>query len=72
MVKDGWHMSHGYDLYVLDDHVRVAMKKDRNGSLVSAAVYRWSKPLNCWVNVYDSRTLDTVRRGLAKGTYRVM
>lgn len=72
MVKDGWHVCHGYDVYVENGYVRIAMKKDRNRSLVTAAVYRWSDRLKCWVNVYDTRTLDTVRRGLAKGTYRVM
>ena len=71
MIKDGWHVCHGYDVYVLDGYVRGAMKKDRNGSLVSAAVYRWSKSLNCWVNVYNTRTLGTVSRGLAKGTYMI-
>ena len=71
MVTDGWHVCHGFDVYVEDGYVRGAMKRDRNGGLVSAAVYRRSKSLNCWVNVYDTRTLDTVRRGLAKGTYMI-
>ena len=71
MVKDGWHVCHGYDVYVLNGYVRGAMKKDRNGGLVSAAVYRWDKRFRCWVNVYDTRTYNTVRRGLAKGTYMI-
>ena len=72
MVNDGWHVCHGRDVYVEDGYVLRAMKLDHNGGLVSAAVYRWDMRLKCWVNVYDTRTFNTVRRGLIKGTYKVM
>jgi hypothetical protein len=72
MVNDGWHVCHGRDVYVKNGYVLRAMKEDRNGRVVSAAVYRWDMRLKCWVNVYDTRTFNTVRRGLIKGTYKVM
>lgn len=72
MVKDGWHVCHGRYVYVENGYVLRAMKRDHNGGLVPAAVYRWSDRLRWWVNVYDTRALSTVRNGLANGTYKVM
>ena len=71
MVKDGWHESHGYDLYVEDGYVMRATKTDCNGSPVAASLYQWSKSYHCWINVNGKRTMDAVRSGLARGTYRI-
>lgn len=71
-IKDGWHTTHGYDLYVEGGYVKRATKLDYNGSLVTAWIYQWNKSYHAWMNVSGNRTFDTVRNGLTKGTYKIV
>ena len=49
-MNNGWHTYYGREVYVENGIVTRAIKKDRNGGYIPAAVYRWDNQLRCWVN----------------------
>ena len=61
IVKDGWHMVYGYDMYVEDGMVKRAIS---NG--FTAYPYRASK-YGGW-DIDTHTTLDALRAGLSRGT----
>lgn len=71
MTTDGWHTVYGYDVFVMGGYVVRATKEDHNGSLVTASVYRRC-PYGGWDNMNGYVTLDTLRKGLKRGNYRIM
>ncbi|MDD6667771.1 MAG: hypothetical protein PUE58_07460 [Lachnospiraceae bacterium] len=43
MVKDGWHIVKGFDVFVKDGKITRGIKKDYNGDYVPAFPYRSTK-----------------------------
>lgn len=68
MMKDGWHIVCGYEVYVEDNRIRRGVKKDYNGSLVPAWPYRWLDEYNCWTEECGC-TVSAFRSGFYRGTY---
>lgn len=70
-MEEKWVEVKGYDVCVDEDgRVLRAVKRDYNGSFVSAAPYRYSKPYGCWVNATGVK-LATLRAGMSRGTYQI-
>lgn len=65
-IKDGWHTWSGYDVYVDEGKAVRARKEDRNGSPVSAAIYK-KNPSGDGVIKTSPENASTVMRGLREG-----
>lgn len=69
MVKDGWHEIRDCEVYVEDGYVIRAIKSDPYGGLLPAAPYK--RTGHGWVNMCRKVTLDTLRSGIRRGSYRI-
>lgn len=70
-VNDGWHTILGNLVYVENGKVMYGMKKDYNGSWVTAAVYRGTNH-GYWVNENRCNTVDAFRAGVKRRTIVLM
>lgn len=70
-VMDGWHYIAGYRVYVEGGKVMRGFKRDYNGAIVSASVYRGSRR-DGWNNENGYNTVDAFRAGVKRGTIVLM
>ena len=68
---DGWHKVHQYEVYVENGYVKRAVKKDHNGSRVTAYPYKYNQKQRASVNVSGEVKLETLRKGLKDGPYSI-
>ena len=61
MLKDGWHIVSGYQVYVENGLVVRGIKHDSNGSLVPAYPYKFSEKYNCYI--IGTPTVSAFRKG---------
>ena len=71
MVTDGWHVIQGERVYVKDGDIVRAIKADRNGGDVPAAVYRWSRQQRVWI-IDQPISTGAFTAGMKRGTIAVM
>ena len=71
IVSDGWHDIAGYRVYVEDGKVMRGIKRDYNGGIVSASVYRGSWR-GGWDNENGYNSVAAFRAGVKRGTITLM
>lgn len=65
MIKDGWHVICGYDVYVENGFIVRGIKEDYNRSPVAAYPYRRCRR-GGWDQ--DNMSVDAFRSGVKRGT----
>lgn len=68
-MKDGWHIICGHDVYVEGDKVLRGMKRDSNGSPVSAYPYRHNRR-GGWDNA-SGVSVSAFRSAIKRGTMKM-
>ena len=71
MIKNGWHILHGYEVAVDAGKIVHAVKTDQNGGRVPAAVYRWSDKYRAWCQEMPI-SFSAAASGMRRGTIVVM
>lgn len=69
VIKDGWHVICGYEVYVENGIVIRGIREDYNGSRVSAYPYRACRS-GGWD--HDTMSVDAFRAGVKRGTISLL
>lgn len=73
-IRDGWHKIAGYEVYTEDGYILRGIKKDHNGSQVTAWVYKLANYGGDsgygWFR-WERMTPDAFRAGVKRGTVRL-
>ena len=62
-MRDGWHVIHGYDVFVRDGKILRGISS-KNDTIYP---YRWDKELRCWNAYYYGISVPQFRRGINSG-----
>lgn len=68
-----WHKIGQIGMVCVDtetQRVLRATKTDRNGSLIPASVYKWSKVYRSWIQTPNIK-LKTLQSGVSRGTHTI-
>lgn len=77
VIKDGWHVILGYEVYVENGLVIRGIKEDSNGSPVTAYPYR-AQMKKCYYGQFisgwyqEDMSVDAFRAGVKRGTISLL